>query len=274
MTDSVWDREGARKRVKYILEVVWNGSQREMARAVGISQSLVSKVVNGQQPPGKRFMAALAKYPGINAEWIMNGTGHAVQFPQRGSLPVAYGVLPAPPLEVPHLLSGSRHPVADQYDRNSRYWLLLTEQSPVVRDQSHRLAPNDLLLLETDSAWTRRTDLVDGRLCGVRLKATHETEYHLGRVKSHSSGLVVDLFDSEFVIPPAASVPKQRKQQLPVPVRRTVRFLDLEVKKKGKREAAQLESRQKLVDGLPVELENIVAVQVYMVRPVMSLAWR
>lgn len=266
MSDSNWDREDARKRVKYVLEIVWSGSQREMARAVGISQSLVSKVVNGQQPPGKRFMAALAKYPGINAEWIMNGTGHAVEFPQRGSLPVAYGVLPAPPLEVPHLLSGSRHPVADQYDRNSRYWLLLTEQTPVVRDQSHRLAPNDLLLLETDSAWTRRADLVDGRLCGVRLQAMHETEYHLGRVKSHSSGLVVKLFDGEFVIPPSASVPIGRH---PAPVRRKLRPLDKEVEKKRRREASQLESRQRLANGLVIEPENIVAVQVYMVRPVM-----
>ena len=266
MTDANWDREDARKRVKYVLEIIWSGNQREMARAVGISQSLISKVVTGQQPPGKRFMSALAKYPGINADWVMHGTGHAVEFPQRGSLPVADGVLPGPPLEVPHLLSGSRHPVAAQYDRTSRYWLLLTDLSPVVRDQSHRLASNDLLLLETDTAWTRRTDLVDGRLCGVRLQATHETEYHLGRVRSHSSGLVVELFDGDFVIPPTASVPKRRHS---APVRRRVRFLDLEVQKKEKREAAQLENQQKLADGLPIAPEDIVAVQVYMVRPAM-----
>jgi transcriptional regulator with XRE-family HTH domain len=266
MANENWDREDARKRVKYVLEVIWGGKQREMARAVGITQSLISKVVSGLQPPGKRVMEALAKYPAINADWALHGTGHAIEFPQRGSLPIAFGVLPVPPLEAPHLLSGSRHPVADQYDRNSRYWLLLTEQSPVVRHQPHRLASNDLLLLETDAAWTRRTDLVDGRLCGVRLQAAHENEYHLGRVKSRSTGLVVELFDGEFVIAPTTSVPKRRHS---APVRRRVRFLDREVEKKGKREAAQLENQQKLADGLPIAPEDIVAVQVYMVRPVM-----
>jgi hypothetical protein len=260
--------EDARDRVKYLLAHLWRGNQREMARAVGVSQGLISKVVNGQQAPGPRLLTALANHPGVDSDWVVSGTGQPIPFPERGSLPIAAGVLPGPPLEYPHLLGGSRHPVADALSRPTRYWLLLAQNSPLVREPSLRLAPGDLLLLDSDPAWTRRPDLTDGRLCGVRLPAHPSPEYHLGRVVLLPRGLVVQLFGGSFVWPRPASPTAGRVPDRDTPrPRRKVRMLEGEKEKKRKREQVEEQARTDARDGLPIDQGDIVAVLVYMVRP-------
>ena len=63
------------ERVKFLLDYRWRGNQREMARDLSVSQGLISKIVNGVQGPGKRFLHALARQTGVNAEWVLGGVG-------------------------------------------------------------------------------------------------------------------------------------------------------------------------------------------------------
>lgn len=261
--------EDARDRVKYLLANLWRGNQREMARAIGVSQGLISKVVNGQQAPGPRFMTALAGHPGVDREWALSGTGQPIPFPERGSLPLAAGVLPGPPLEYPHLLGGARHPVADALNRPTRYWVALSQNSPLVREPALRLAPGDHLLLEADAAWTRRPDLTEGRLCGVRLSAYPEPEYHLGRVLLMPQGLVVQLFGGSFLWPHPPSSPstKHASEKAKPRLRRKTRPLENEEQNTRKREQIKEQAQTEARDGLPISREDIVAVLVYMARP-------
>jgi hypothetical protein len=251
-----------------------------MARAVGVSQGLISKVVNEHQAPGRRLTEALAAHPGINPEWVATGTGEPTLRPDRGSLPVTEEVLPGPPQEYPHLLTGSRHPVAGALDRPSRYWVRLSPDSPLVLEPTLRLAPDDLLLLETDANWTRRPDLTEGRLCGVRFPVQPVPVYHLGRVLEASGGLTAKLFGGSFVPPqapppPPATPTPERASTETTPgrrVRRRVRRLEDQEQKRRLREEREAQARTKARDGLQISRDDIVAVQVYMARPELFFA--
>ena len=274
--DSDPHHDSEQGRIKYLLVHLWHGNQRAMARAIGVSQGLISQVINGQQAPGPKLLSALATHPGINAEWLKTGTGQPLPYREKGSLPIALGILPGLPMQFPNLLTGSRHPVAEALDRHSRYWLLLTQNSPLVHEPELRLAQGDLLLLEADKAWTRRLDLTDGRICGVRLQARPEPSYHLGRVDLSSHGLVVRLFGGSSVMSARPSVPSSSKPQTSIPpsteyptkprLRRQVKNLNSEEESAPIRRQFW-DQAQKAAEGVPIAREDIVGVPVYLVRP-------
>ena len=277
--DAAPSTDETRERVKYLLAHLWRGRQREMARSVGVTQGLLSKVVNGQQAPGPRLLTALAAHPDVNGEWLRTGAGQPLYLPEEGSLPVSYGLLPGPPLRYPHLLSGARHPVARVHDRETRYWLLLGPTSPLVREPGLRLASGDLLLFEADAGWTRQPNLTHGRLCGVRFPGHLEPCYEVGVVTWSPQGAGVRLFGGAFV-PAPPPPPKRTKSTEGVHppktpegagLRRTIRPLKKEREKKQRREAAEATARQAAAEGLSITQDDIVAVQVYMTRPELSL---
>ena len=256
----------SRERVKYLLRYVWRGNQREMARAIGVTQGLLSKVVNGHQAPGPKLIDALAGHPEVNADWVRNGAGEPTYAPQDGSLPTAAGVLPGPPLRHPHLLTGARHPVARSLDRDTRYWLSLSPTSPLLREPALRLAAGDLLLVEADPEWTGRPDMTDGRLCGVRFLALPEPTYELGLVSSSQGEAIVKLVGGAFAPPPPALTTRPKPPE-DRNLRRKVLDLEGEEAKAIKREQLKSEAKQAAAEGLPIAQADIVAVQVYMVRP-------
>src|SRR4051812_640798 len=94
-------REAVRDRVKFLLEYHWLGNQRQMARDLEVSQGLISKIINGLQGAGRRFLGILGSQPGVNADWVLRGEGQPLNLPPKGTLPVALGVLPGSPAEWP-----------------------------------------------------------------------------------------------------------------------------------------------------------------------------
>lgn len=273
-------REATRDRVKFLLDYHWAGSQRQMARDVGVSQGLISKIVNGQQGAGSHFLAALARQQGVNAEWLLRGEGPPLSLPPKGARPISLGILPGSPLDHVQLLVGQHHPVAETLDRESRYWLELQSSLPLLRDVNLRLLPGDMLLMETDPAWTARLDFVEGRICGVRLYAgTPESTFVLGKVYRDSLGLVFDAVDwvirqagTALPMSPAPSVaptPKASATPRTRPFRRKIRMLDDEEKKaSGRFKADEQLSRQPLGDQPDTfNLQDIVGVCVYLARP-------
>lgn len=267
--------ETNRDKVKYVLAHIWRGNQREMARALGVSQALISKVANGHQAPGRRLLSALANHPQISAEWIQSGGGPPLVVPGSGSLPIGTGILPGPPLENPQLLSGATHPVADALNRTTRYWIELSAHSPLIREPSLLVAPGDFLLLEADPAWTRRPDMTVGRVCGVRFQTFPGPEYHFGQVMHGPSRLTARLFGKSFVTPeplfPKAKPASPTRKEPGPTVRRRVRDLDKDEKNARAWELAVEQARRKAAEGLPISQEDIVAVQVYMARPDLTL---
>jgi hypothetical protein len=271
--DTVRQREVFRDRVKFMLDYHWDGSQRQMSRDLAVSQGLISKIVNGLQGAGRGFLNNLARQPGVNAEWVLRGEGQPLTIPPKGTLPVALGILSRPLQASSPLLTGQRHPVAEALDRESRYWVELQIGSPLLRDDTLRLLAGDLLLMESDSAWTSRLDLIEGRVCGVCLNhGVAGPTYAIGKIYRDTLGLVFDalavvlrlaspidlLSPSSSNTDPGTAAAGQKNQS---GRRRNIRMLDLEKEK--------AESRRKAAGQRAVtfELQDVVAVCVYLARP-------
>ena len=238
-----------------------------MARAIRVSQGLISKVVNGQQNPGQRLLNALAAHPRINAEWVLCGLGQPVPFPEEGSLPVTTALLPGPPLRFPQFLSGRRHPVARDYARPTRYWWMLTSTSALVSEPALRLALGDLLLMEADEEWTRRPDMTAGRICGFRFGSAADPSYRAGTVTLSSRGATVR--PSGGSKGPPLLVSGKRRDPRPGKGTREgrVRGLSEDDEKALKRDQAELTVLRVGAEVIAIEQKNIIAIAVYLGRP-------
>jgi hypothetical protein len=171
------DVSTATGRVLWVLRQVYGGNQRRMARHVDVSPAAVSRLVRGEQRAGPNLLKAVASNPRISREWLETGVGEplaasAPTAPAGGRmLPVATAILPGVPSDHPHLLTGLFFPVADIYRGDMRYWLQVPADSSITSGEQWKVKQGDLLLLEADSRmWRDNAQLLDRRLCGIRLK--------------------------------------------------------------------------------------------------------
>ena len=198
----------AAERVAGLLRSIWAGNRAAMARDVGVSHTAINRVVNGQRPPGRSLLTAISGHPKVNPGWLLTGEGEPLLAERKdtgaggGNVPVAKRPLPGPPGEHADLLSGDSFPVAHPFYRATQYWLEIQPKDPVVRDASQRIMPNDLLLLDTDTAMLNDLAVGDTRLCVVRVSGKTETKHKLGLLlleREEEEGgdvLSVDTFDS------------------------------------------------------------------------------
>ncbi len=164
-------------RVELVLRQLYDGDQSKMAAETGISQPQISLVVGGKRSPGARFIAGLAKIPGINIEWLRSGVGEpftaagVAEQPTGGrSLPIATCPLPGSPRVNAGLLSGASFPVAEPSFKDSRYFYAAQKADPVVR-AGLDIRPGDLLLFETDPAfWRPNIGVLHGKVCVLKLQ--------------------------------------------------------------------------------------------------------
>lgn len=265
-------REAVRSRISRLLDHRWNGNQRQMAHDLGVTQGLISKIVNGVQGAGRDFLDRLSRQPGVDDDWLRIGTGDPLIFPLGESLPVARGVLPGPPIECGHLLTGTFHPIAKAFNRPSRYWLQLQPDAELLGWSDLHLNSGDHLLLDTDQLLTQKVDLVNKKLCGVRVGVGPAETYVLGFVIETTQGI-------EVLLPPIRKVPPASHAQTPKsPTRfksqRTIRPLGREAERatKGlKRSNAEPDQTTKYGSRddqrILITLDHIRAMCVSMERP-------
>lgn len=192
----LWEEEGLRDRIELVLELAFGGKQVRAADALGVPQSVISKMLAGKRPPNKALLDRLAALPNVNEHYLFRGEGEPLLASGMGTLPIADIVLPGGPAEYRDLLAGDRHPVAASLDRGTRYWLRLGCSSPIVLALSPRFLANDLLLIECDRGRLDRPDAVDQQLCAVRLRREPNIDYQLGQVLVDGRTIRARLFDS------------------------------------------------------------------------------
>ena len=180
------------QRVAWLLDVMWGGNRSEMARAVGCSHSVLTKIAAGQQAPGRRLLAAVASHPKVNPAWLLAGEGEPLlaerqDTPAEGwPIPIAKQPLPGPPDQYRSLLAGENFPVAGAFYRSSRYWLEVQRSEPIVRSSLQRVEDGDLLLMETDKSWRKQVTLVDDHVCVVQISSDKGEDHKLGLVSYYS----------------------------------------------------------------------------------------
>jgi hypothetical protein len=240
-----------------------------MAADLGVTQSLISKIVRGTQGAGRDFLARLGMQPGICKEWLENGEGEPFTSTLAGTLPVADRILPGAPNSHANLLSGDRHPVAPALDGDTRYWLRLLPSEPLLAVTPLQLRAGDHLLMETETTWTRRVDLLPGRICGVRRAFSGSVTYHATLL--HRSTVGEWITEPRFPNAPNAAIDRSTHMSPEVPTnlrpRRKIQYREKGYETGRRPAKAEGTSHGKgAAAGAQLAIENVVAVCVYIAR--------
>src|SRR5262249_7819585 len=156
-------------RLNLLCKSIWKGNRSRMAKDLGISQPVMSRVLAGQQAPSTKLLEALARWPRLNVRWLFNGEGEPLRDRGLGDGgghlgPVASQLLPGSPQGHPELLTGLSLAVATAYYSPTSYFFRLESRDPLVSARGSRTAAGDYLLVETSHDWIARPPAFRGRL--------------------------------------------------------------------------------------------------------------
>ena len=264
------------ERITWLLNTVWGGNRSEMARAVGVTHSVLTKVASGQQGPGRRLMAAIASHPKINPGWLLSGEGEPLVADSREgraegwAVPIAVEPLPGPLDQHRDQLSAEFFPTAGAFYRATRYWLRVSAGEPALNDKTSGVHEGDLLLIETDPAAWKLPESVDGKLCLVRLPASKRVELAKAEWTQNSEdepeALTVDTFrrpiDGAEIIERIIITKRAGSTKLEATCQH-VREFEL---KSGGRATSPVHNIHYAPIGASIQLRNIVGLGVLLVR--------
>jgi transcriptional regulator with XRE-family HTH domain len=188
------------ERIAWLLEHLWEGNQSKMASAVGCSQSLLSRVLAGQQAPGRQLLERIAQVPRINSAWLLSGRGAALfPEPDLDGLPISRVLLPGPPADYPEQWLSVRHPVPRAFHAAGRYWLYVGSDFPIAPSKSAKVDVGDLILMETDFDEISRDSWVDRTLAVVLFWNDDEPIYRLCELthKEPMGEILANTFEDE-----------------------------------------------------------------------------
>jgi transcriptional regulator with XRE-family HTH domain len=142
-------------RVKRILELLFSDvQQREAARRIGVSHSLLSRTLSGERGPSKTLLEKLASVPNVNPRWLFDGIGQPL-LSDGTSLPVITKLPETTRTSWREAAAGNeRFRISENHFSDTRYWCRLTK--PTVNSWGEwgqnrlRVKDGDFLLLETD----------------------------------------------------------------------------------------------------------------------------
>jgi transcriptional regulator with XRE-family HTH domain len=200
-----------RDRIAQVAEAIWHNRKSQMARDLGVEQASISRLLAGKQQPSAKILERIATWPGINTFWLFTGVGEMSSPVLAGGgryLPVVDQLLPGPPEKQTGLLSGVSYPVAEAFFSKTRYWLRVPRGSTLGVKQ--KVFAGDLLLMETDSAWTRRWGNVLRAMCGVLISRRQKTQVILVRVSPLSESQ--NYFRRSFEFYPVETYPFRRTE--------------------------------------------------------------
>jgi transcriptional regulator with XRE-family HTH domain len=169
-------------RIERVLELMYSGvQQREAARQLGVSVSLLSATLSGSRRPSKTLVTALAKMPEVNERWLLDGIGEPLSSGGT-SLPVVSRLPRSATTPWDDVASNTEtFRISENQFSTTRYWWKLS--APTLRSwgtagqKRTRVAVGDYLLLETDSqqmaaltgqdrlAITAHADIESGKPC-------------------------------------------------------------------------------------------------------------
>ncbi|MCA9123712.1 MAG: hypothetical protein H6822_08650 [Planctomycetaceae bacterium] len=173
-----------------------------MSRDVGCSPSVITKIAAGRQSAGRRLLTAISAHPKVNPSWLLSGVGEPLladspEAPAAGwPLSISRQPLPGAPANSPGLLSGESLPTAGAFFRETRYWIEVQPRDPLLRIRHLKVAPKDLLLIETDASYWGRMDLVQQRICVVEMRGQAQlalVRHHEGEPDDPGDYLYVEL---------------------------------------------------------------------------------
>jgi len=164
-------RWSPRSRFRYVLDAFYAGNQSGFARALGCTQSVVSKIITGRQHPGSRLLLALASLDGMDRKWALLGEGSPPELDSGTALKLALPVWEDPTTAFDPKSPGKAaefRAVSGADFSPTRLFLRLSKASmPLTSGLQFQVG--DLLLIDRNaSVWEQDRNRLDGRICFVR----------------------------------------------------------------------------------------------------------
>jgi transcriptional regulator with XRE-family HTH domain len=162
------------QRVSEVLESLFGGSETEMAERIGVSQSTVSRIVNGQRNPGPKVLRAIATLPGVSPDWVLRGKGEppridALRDPGRCQLPLVSNLELVCRKLTESLWQGPWYLVSPEHYSETRVLFRVPRDGDCVRRSAGRLKPGDRVVFETNrDLWISNRKFVDEKVCVIR----------------------------------------------------------------------------------------------------------
>ncbi len=142
------------RRVQRLLMLLFAEiQQREAARQIGVTQSLLSRTLSGEREPSKTLLRKLGSFPGVNARWLLDGIGEPLTAGGT-TLPIIEQLPKKPETKWEELQQeAERHWISEPRFSETRYWCRVNEKT--LRSWGEwrsrcKFAAGDHLLLETD----------------------------------------------------------------------------------------------------------------------------
>ncbi|WP_162136370.1 helix-turn-helix transcriptional regulator [Zavarzinella formosa] len=170
-------------RVIKVLGQLFGGNQARMSGAIGVSPSLLNKVIRRAHPPSEDLLRRIADLSGLNQHWVMTGEPPMFTTPPSDTLPVSEALLLGSPSENAALLSGGHYGVMPDFARASCYYHRVRADSPFVQLLGGEYRPDDLLLFETDRRVIASLMQTKPRLCLVHVGEYSQTTPLWGRLE-------------------------------------------------------------------------------------------
>jgi len=124
------------KRLRKVLEDLYGGSITEMAKAIGIDRSTLSRYKTGELAPSTKTLLAISKAAKIKLEWLQGQGADEIEFvpPEDLGDSTARPVLTIPSATAPTQetpgYQGLRRETAPYHCKRDRYWLLSGKELP------------------------------------------------------------------------------------------------------------------------------------------------
>ncbi|MEO2034270.1 MAG: helix-turn-helix transcriptional regulator [Planctomycetaceae bacterium] len=186
----------AAERIRTLIRDAADGSQRGFARMVGCSQTVISRIVNGQQEPGRKLLRKIAQLAEVDdPEELLALLDPKTQDDLRfaNHLPVANRLLDAPPESRPAQLTAINLAVPADTHRRSRYAIEADKCFGDRELREHLMDPADLIVIEASPQLIRRNAAaLSGRLCVIASFVDGCTQCTLCRPSFESGTLMVD----------------------------------------------------------------------------------
>ena len=153
-----------------LVATVGGGSQREFARLVGCAQPVISRIVTGQQRPGKKLLERIAKVDGVDRKALMATLQPTLEMGELSNtmVPIAHGLLDGLPAERRERLTEHAVGVSPLVYRPTLYAVSAEACEPAFSDEAELMHKNDLLIFDADKDRLRKNiGELSGRLCAV-----------------------------------------------------------------------------------------------------------
>lgn len=160
----------ASQRIADLIESVAGGSQRQFAAQVGCSQPVLSRIVNGQQQPGRDLIERIAQLEGVDRESLLESLGEKTSavVVEEFLIPVAQCLLRSSPAKQPDQLTAGTLAVSYTVYRPTLYAVPARMCEPAFTDPSEKLRPDDLVVIESATDRFRgNLQMLNGKLCVV-----------------------------------------------------------------------------------------------------------